>query len=1244
MADIDMEGTSASKVGDKRSTPEVGEEDAVFEFKSTPTLKKGKSDKESKPIDLSITGKSTISVGNYIAVVGDSDLRIVAIGYQNKSKNKIATFEISEDGIVGKRQTSVTPNEFISKYDHVLRTTETINLQRGNFLNPRKLHGKVEEIKNTPKPVESSTEDKLEKETTSEMDVEVQGDQPSENKVDETTEILESTQDVSQVKILDPTTVPVVEDETVVPEKSEETKDENEDLAVLVGGTSEPPKEKPPTTRLTIMETQLSRLLEHAENTTDVDLSQMYFEKAGDLQTRIDTYKNMPTELKKAEKDNEDTRKAEMETVEDNTTKQRKSVAKESNSPQQQLSTENIVAPITVDASTGGAVDMEIDQVLDSTSAGAVEDKPRIVNGLVSPTEVDTHNGDVNESVDNVLLGSLTRAHEDVIMEGDGPGTSANAQIISNIQSGVQDDMEQVVEHGPGEGVAMDESMSAEEIQAQLELDKLDAKMNEMDQSPTSGDIDGAAFQALVATRKILVAQVEKLKTDKALRSSKLQSDPRNVQDITGEESAKKTAHEESLAQIRKGIPDFAQTAAQLHGRPSPFGKKGSTVPFDQDSLAHNKKLYVQMLKDNQIRDLRTSQAPSIKQLFGETVDETGNKLQPPDFGTTGLGTPVFVPAESRNNLYDIYTNMTVTDKEAVGFRKEMVPLWDEFKRGRVHAGVSEMMAMPTRLLRSDQSSIKNGQRLRTDIKEQDETFGYFMYWLLHDKLDTSRLYTWRSFLGFAASMGYNDLSQADINWMITGNPDGNQSSNTNFKSIEAPEGEDSLDVSLDIFGNTLTRSTLNHLHAQVIGNPEPQVQYPSRNTSPSASPIDHSIHPDGSSFDDRKNRRTFAGLPNSVVNIPDPRVSKRGGQDVPNVRLVTKRNPKYDPIIQKKLKPGDPLIVPEFITEEVPDIGAGSKDIGAMIQAAQSDRLISSLPSKLYAPIHAQAVDRYLGAKNYQRLSLSLERYMKSYSQHPWGPTDFQDMFNWNTYTMALYGQMLYAFVTDIQMQRNSPVFDMSEPEGVGIEYMELNELIAELASFQQKSEDRGTRVDDANPSRNSIEDHLNNFYEGRDSLDKQKMAEGNAVIISTDDLPPIPSSVTPGDVTPDAVDPVQPEPGPVIPQPVVPPPNPWGPGPDPRIYPDQPYSFPDNDVRSDPSIPLHPEDQFDPNDRSKPHLPPSTLFSTMAGKSKPPVRIGVREMDNGIKRGSMSGLPDREHDPIVNSRKRMFDMFHGR
>tara|TARA_R110000782_G_scaffold21387_1_gene57525 strand:- start:341 stop:1285 length:945 start_codon:yes stop_codon:yes gene_type:complete len=222
-----------------------------------------------------------------------------------------------------------------------------------------------------------------------------------------------------------------------------------------------------------------------------------------------------------------------------------------------------------------------------------------------------------------------------------------------------------------------------------------------------------------------------------------------------------------------------------------------------------------------------------------------------------------------------------------------------------------------------------------------------------------------------------------------------------------------------------------------------------------------------------------------------------RAGEEVKNIRIATINNPAFDPT---KL-PGDPGYEEELITTPVDDLGAGSKDIGAHIAASLADRLLRSMPSKLYAPIHAQACDRYLGAINFQRLSMPIEKYMKSYSQHPFGPEDFQQMYEWNSYTMALYGTMLYAFVTDIQMQRIVPVFDLSTPTAVADEYMELNELISELARYQQASEDRAGRVGDDGSSKRPVEEHIDQYLKDQSDRDTQLLQQSNVVAISVPD-----------------------------------------------------------------------------------------------------------------------------------------------
>ncbi len=48
---------------------------------------------------------------------------------------------------------------------------------------------------------------------------------------------------------------------------------------------------------------------------------------------------------------------------------------------------------------------------------------------------------------------------------------------------------------------------------------------------------------------------------------------------------------------------------------------------------------------------------------------------------------------------------LTLTEAEATQLREEMTPLWNEFKLGRLAAGVREMERMPSRLLTSDRSN-----------------------------------------------------------------------------------------------------------------------------------------------------------------------------------------------------------------------------------------------------------------------------------------------------------------------------------------------------------------------------------------------------------------------------------------------------------------------------------------------------------------------------------------------------------
>ena len=514
----------------------------------------------------------------------------------------------------------------------------------------------------------------------------------------------------------------------------------------------------------------------------------------------------------------------------------------------------------------------------------------------------------------------------------------------------------------------------------------------------------------------------------------------------------------------------------------------------DVRDLAAVKQVVSILRQQNKVIDVKTSRPPTRADLIRSTVAEG---TVPGVLGSSGVGTPVFVPGVARDDLHSLMNGVvTLTNDESMQLKKEMAPLWNEFKLGRIAAGVREMERMPSRLTTAPGSSVQHASKIREDETQQNITFGNFISWLLHVRLDNTKAQTWKGMLLYSTALGYNSLTQAQVNWIITGHENGDLDINTDFSSLNPEEG-DPLDQRLEIKGQVIKPSMVASLSAQVQGNSTPRTLYPSRNTSPSAAPIDNSIHPDGSTGPQRANRNTFQGLPSSISNIPDPRFSMRAGEEVKNIRIATINNPAFDPT---KL-PGDPGYEEELITTPVDDLGAGSKDIGAHIAASLADRLLRSMPSKLYAPIHAQACDRYLGAINFQRLSMPIEKYMKSYSQHPFGPEDFQQMYEWNSYTMALYGTMLYAFVTDIQMQRIVPVFDLSTPTAVADEYMELNELISELARYQQASEDRAGRVGDDGSSKRPVEEHIDQYLKDQSDRDTQLLQQSNVVAISVPD-----------------------------------------------------------------------------------------------------------------------------------------------
>ncbi len=220
---------------------------------------------------------------------------------------------------------------------------------------------------------------------------------------------------------------------------------------------------------------------------------------------------------------------------------------------------------------------------------------------------------------------------------------------------------------------------------------------------------------------------------------------------------------------------------------------------------------------------------------------------------------------------------------------------------------------------------------------------------------------------------------------------------NVDFSKIAEGHTKEALDEQFYLTpGYTVKKMDIESLNEQVRSNPEPKTPYPSRSMHPTATPVDHSTHPDGSSSIERQQQTQMSGLPNKVMNIADPAFSERGGEMISNTRRITIRNDKWSP--DQKVAEGEKGYEPKFTFMDVPDIGVGSKDIQAQANEASADRLLQSLPMKLYPPIHPQACDRYLGVRNYKRLNVENSQYLKEYSEHPFTEKDIPQMYAWNS------------------------------------------------------------------------------------------------------------------------------------------------------------------------------------------------------------------------------------------------------
>ena len=649
---------------------------------------------------------------------------------------------------------------------------------------------------------------------------------------------------------------------------------------------------------------------------------------------------------------------------------------------------------------------------------------------------------------------------------------------------------------------------------------------------------------------------------------------------LEGADTPARDARNLDIDTILSGMQDIT--------RGTEFGEKLTSEPQLARMAAENeaRKLY----KQNNV-DIFTS-----GELIATEINSLASRVAKKQAGGGAIGSiPVFAPQASFGEIASLQGQhvLSSTGAERHMLLEELAPWYNEFRTMKVNRAVHEMEAMPTRIINSVTGSVQHGSKVRSDVSQSTVAFGDFMFWVLRDKLQPLHSgVTWDRFFKYTAAMGYTSLTQSQINWFITGNPDGDisKSSDEFFGSgdIRFHKGAERENISLDGPGH-IDAIHYHIANAALVGIPTSGTPFPGKDVSPSAIGagakreyrlVDgrlQAVVAESASVE-QQGQEDLQGIPSRVTNIPDPRFSERGGKKVPNVRIITIRNPNYDP----KKKESDPGFEPQFITQEVPDIGVGSKEVGAEISKAQADRLLDNQPLKLYAPIHPQACDRYLGKKNYQRLSTSIEQYIKHYSAHGWSADDVQSMYGWNQSIMLLFGPTLYAFVTDNTMQRRTPIFTPATPDGVKDEYMELNELATELKKFQAASDDRADRVGDSGIGQKPLEQHLDNFFKDQEDDQESKLANMNAVIIA------LPDDTIPTN------DPNEPANDPVLP------PSPSGPGKESAVSDNE---TPDNNDSS--SI--------------------DNTFGNSFNIGIPTIRIGAQEFDHGIRRE----IPSRSETP---------------
>jgi hypothetical protein len=457
------------------------------------------------------------------------------------------------------------------------------------------------------------------------------------------------------------------------------------------------------------------------------------------------------------------------------------------------------------------------------------------------------------------------------------------------------------------------------------------------------------------------------------------------------------------------------------------------------------------------------------------------------------IGTPIFTPHDTFDELYEMQQSLVITNAQAKKVRNEMKPLWDTFKTIQMTDAMYKNSAIADAFFTTDKSTIRDKKKLAAELDKDRSQFMEFLYYVLHfgstTNESTENERSVRQLLYYPASLGYTDVSKAEWNYLLTGNKNADLGDHIDYSKLHDSEyTEEELKRKIIISkGVSISLKKLMILNTTLKAPiQDPIEEFPSRNVSPSAA-TDQSRHPDNSTYQERINK-VDSSRPSWVLNIPDPATSKRGGKNIDNTREITIPNRDYDP----KAKEGDKDYdkkKDKFIQATIPDIAVGSKDIANEIEKAESDRLLEGQNFKLYAPIHANAVDRYLGKRNFMRLSLPDEEYLQKYADQQWNVSNIKEMYHWNVFVLQLYGPMLYSHVTDINLIRTQPVFDISLPGAVILEFKELNELMKELKRYQEHSTDRADRIGDGGVGNSRpMEKALDDYFKQRQTEDSEE------------------------------------------------------------------------------------------------------------------------------------------------------------